>query len=56
MQLIIISDGPDITFELKAKKFSSGSIGFWAGGKAQIKGAPYQCTFSLVKVGSKPKL
>lgn len=34
--------------------FSSGSVGFFAGGKFELEGKRYQMTCSLVEIGSKP--
>ena len=38
---------------LPEKKFSTGSIGYWASTKMEIKGKRYQCQFQLVEIGSK---
>lgn len=38
---------------LPEKKFSTGSLGYWASQKVEINGKRYQCQFQLVEVGSK---
>jgi len=38
------------------KEFSTGSTGFWAGGKVEIAGERYQVSCNVVLIGSKPKL
>ena len=40
---------------LPEKKFSTGSIGYWASQKLEINGRRYQCQFQLVEIGSRPK-
>lgn len=38
------------------KKFSTGSVGYWATQKVEIDGKRYQCQFQiLVEIGSKQK-
>jgi len=36
------------------KTFSTGSTGYWAGGKVTLEGKVYQVSASIVLVGSKP--
>ncbi|MGH2639505.1 MAG: hypothetical protein ACRDF4_09530 [Rhabdochlamydiaceae bacterium] len=56
MQLAIQDENePDQVFDLIEKTFASGSRGYWAGGKLEYQGRKYQCTFTLVEIGSKPK-
>lgn len=38
---------------LPEKKFSTGSIGYWATQKLEINGKRYQCQFQLVEIGTK---
>lgn len=38
-----------------SKTFSTGSIGFWAGGKVELNGKKYQISCNIVEIGSKPK-
>ena len=40
---------------LPEKKFSTGSIGFWASQKVEMNGKRYQAQFQLVEIGSKEK-
>jgi hypothetical protein len=40
---------------LPEKKFSTGSVGYWATQKLEINGKRYQCQFQLVEIGSKQK-
>ena len=40
---------------LPEKKFSTGSVGYWATQKLEINGKRYQCQFQLVEIGSKEK-
>ena len=40
---------------LPEKKFSTGSVGFWASQKVEMNGKRYQCQFQLVLIGSKQK-
>jgi hypothetical protein len=40
---------------LPEKKFSTGSVGYWAAQKVEIDGKRYQCQFQLVRIGSKQK-
>jgi hypothetical protein len=40
---------------LPEKKFSTGSIGYWATQKLDINGKRYQCQIQLVEIGSKQK-
>jgi len=40
---------------LPEKKFSTGSIGYWATQKLEMNGKRYQCQFQLVEIGSKQK-
>ena len=57
-------DALDIRFEANGKQifsdmavrknFSSGSRGYYAGGKMTIAGKRYQLTCSIVEIGSKP--
>jgi hypothetical protein len=55
-QLLLQTESEDdVVFELAEKNFSSGSHGYWAGGKVELNGKRYQCTFTLVEIGSKPK-
>ena len=37
-----------------AKHFSTGSKGFWAGGKVEVNGVRYQVSCNIVEIGSKP--
>jgi len=37
------------------KKFSTGSVGYWATQKLEINGKRYQCQFQMVEIGSRPK-
>jgi hypothetical protein len=39
---------------LPEKKFSTGSLGYFASQKVEINGKRYQCQFQLVQIGSKP--
>ena len=39
---------------IEPKTFSTGSTGFYAGGKVVLDNAKYQVSLSIVKVGSKP--
>lgn len=39
---------------LPEKKFSTGSVGYWASTKMEFNGKRYQCQFQLVEIGSKP--
>ena len=38
---------------LPEKKFKTGSVGYWASQKIEIKGKRYQAQFQLVEIGSK---
>jgi len=38
----------------KPKTFSTGSVGFYAGGKVVIDGERYQVSCNVIKIGSKP--
>ena len=40
---------------LAEKKFSTGSVGFYASQKLEIEGKRYQCQFQMVEIGSKQK-
>jgi len=40
---------------LPEKKFSTGSVGYWATQKLEINGKRYQCQFQLVEIGSRQK-
>jgi len=40
---------------LPEKKFSTGSVGYWATQKLEINGKRYQGQFQLVEIGSKQK-
>lgn len=40
---------------LPEKKFSTGSVGYWATVKIEIGGRRYQGQFQLVEIGSKQK-
>jgi hypothetical protein len=40
---------------LPEKKFSTGSIGYWATQKLDINGKRYQCQFQMVEIGTKQK-
>jgi hypothetical protein len=40
---------------LPEKKFSTGSVGYWATQKLDINGKRYQCQFQMVEIGSKEK-
>jgi hypothetical protein len=40
---------------LPEKKFSTGSVGYWATQKLEINGKRYQGQFQLVEIGSKEK-
>jgi hypothetical protein len=40
---------------LPEKKFSTGSVGYWATQKLEINGKRYQCQFQIVEIGSKQK-
>ena len=37
----------------QAKEFSTGSTGFWAGGKIEVNGKRYQVSCNIVEIGSK---
>lgn len=37
------------------KTFASGSRGFYASGKVEMRGKRYQCQAQLVEIGTKPK-
>jgi hypothetical protein len=39
---------------LNEKTFSTGSRGYYASAKLEIKGKRYQANFQLVEIGSKP--
>jgi hypothetical protein len=39
----------------KPKTFSTGSIGFYAGGKVEIDGKRYQVSCNVIEIGSKPQ-
>lgn len=43
-----------LELEMKPKKFKSGSVGWFLGGKEMIDGVRVQLSFSAVIVGSKP--
>lgn len=45
---------PPETLTAQPKRFSTGSEGFWAGGKVSIDGERYQVSINLVRIGSKP--
>lgn len=57
MPRIEIYEGSDKVAEvgLPEKKFSTGSIGYWASQKIEMKGKRYQCQFQMVEIGSKSK-
>ena len=38
---------------LAEKKFSTGSIGYYANTKLEFSGKKYQCQFQMVQIGSK---
>jgi hypothetical protein len=38
---------------LPEKKFSTGSVGYWATQKVEVNGKRYQCQVQLVEIGSK---
>jgi len=40
---------------LPEKKFSTGSVGFYANTKLELNGKRYQVQFQLVEIGSKPE-
>ena len=40
---------------LPEKKFSTGSVGYWASQKVEINGKRYQCQIQLVEIGSRTK-
>jgi hypothetical protein len=40
---------------LPEKKFSTGSVGYWATQKIDINGKRYQCQFQMVEIGTKQK-
>jgi hypothetical protein len=40
---------------LPEKKFSTGSVGYWASVKVEINGKRYQGQFQLVEIGTKQK-
>jgi hypothetical protein len=40
---------------LPEKKFSTGSVGYWATQKLDLNGKRYQCQFQMVEIGSKEK-
>jgi hypothetical protein len=40
---------------LPEKKFSTGSVGYWATQKVEINGKRYQAQIQLVEIGSKQK-
>jgi len=40
---------------LPEKKFSTGSLGYWASDKLEMNGKRYQCQFQMVEIGSKQK-
>lgn len=45
-------DGKD--YRMEPRQFRSGSVGWFLGGKAMVKGIRVQLSFSAVVVGSKP--
>jgi hypothetical protein len=51
-RLKVVIDGQE--YEAKPRKFSSGSVGWYLGGKVMIDGTRVQMSCSLVVVGSKP--
>ena len=38
---------------LPEKKFSTGSVGYWASQKLELNGKRYQAQFQLVEIGSR---
>ncbi len=38
---------------LPEKKFSTGSVGYWASQKIEVNGRRYQCQFQMVEIGTK---
>jgi hypothetical protein len=40
---------------LPDKKFSTGSVGYFASTKLEFNGKRYQCQFQMVQIGSKPR-
>ena len=47
--------GKSVDLTATAKEFSTGSLGFWAGGKIELNGKRYQISANIVEIGSKPK-
>lgn len=45
-------EGPAV-IAFKARKFKTGSVGFYGGGKVLVDGVRYQATFLLVEIHSK---
>ena len=51
----LVLDGGEVLFPMDARAFSSGSIGYWAGGKLQGEdGRKYQVNMTAVLIGSRP--
>jgi hypothetical protein len=44
-----------VSVGLAEKKFSTGSVGYWATQKVEIDGKRYPCQFQMVEIGSKQK-
>ena len=50
-----LSDGQSVgVVTAYAKKFRTGSVGFYGNGKAEIAGKRYQVQVQLVEIGTKP--
>jgi hypothetical protein len=49
-----VVNGIQNAIDSKEKVFSTGSRGFWVGGKIQIGDKRYQMSGNLVEIGSKP--
>ena len=52
---IPVSFGDDKAAAAESRQFSSGSLGWYLGGKGEIAGHRVQITCSIVIIGSKPK-
>lgn len=50
----VVVNGVQNSVDSKEKTFSTGSRGFWIGGRVQIDGKRYQMSGNLVEIGSKP--
>ena len=53
MKIVLKLNGEKKEFPLKDKVFRTGSVGYYAFGKIEIRGKRYQISCNVVEIGSK---